>query len=324
MQPPRRQRAGVKSVIEATLARVLKPHPTPSPVTLNLRRIYLLPTRAGSVFALLLLLMLLGSINYGNSMGFVLSFLLASLAVVSSLHTWRELARLRVRARHASPVFAGQTARFELCLDNPVGYARHAVGVHTPHAPGRVVAIAAQGSSTVQIVLPAPERGWLRAPAFTVSTTFPLGLFRAWVPLDLAMRCLIYPRPSADRFPHPVGMDEHGEGHRPLKGGDDFEGLRVWRSGESPAQVAWKAVARGQGMLTKHFAGHGEQETWLDWGTLAGQDSETRLSRLTRGVLDAHDSGQRFGLRLPGHTIPPGTGEAHRRRCLEALALFTQ
>ena len=47
----------------------------------------------------------------------------------------------------------------------------------------------------------------------------------------------------------------------------------------------------------------------------------TRLSRLAAWVLQAEKLGENYGLRLPGQEIPPGTGEAHKRRCLEALAL---
>jgi uncharacterized protein (DUF58 family) len=51
-------------------------------------------------------------------------------------------------------------------------------------------------------------------------------------------------------------------------------------------------------------------------------DVESRLSILCRWALQAEQRGQQYGLRLPGTAIPPGRGEAHRTRCLEALALF--
>jgi len=49
---------------------------------------------------------------------------------------------------------------------------------------------------------------------------------------------------------------------------------------------------------------------------------ETRLSILAHWVLQAEEFGQGYGLRLPGVRIAPDRGEAHRARCLEALALF--
>ena len=43
---------------------------------------------------------------------------------------------------------------------------------------------------------------------------------------------------------------------------------------------------------------------------------------LCHWVLQADRFGQSYGLRVPGNTIVPARGDAHRTRCLEALALF--
>jgi uncharacterized protein (DUF58 family) len=39
-------------------------------------------------------------------------------------------------------------------------------------------------------------------------------------------------------------------------------------------------------------------------------------------VLMADRAGASYGLALPGRELPPGTGEAHRRQCLEVLATW--
>src|ERR1044072_7592596 len=72
------------------------------------RRGFILPTRAALGFALVLLLMGTGSINYGLSLGFVLTFLLASLTGSAILHTFRNLAGLRITPARTTPVFAGE------------------------------------------------------------------------------------------------------------------------------------------------------------------------------------------------------------------------
>ncbi len=60
----------------------------------------------------------------------------------------------------------------------------------------------------------------------------------------------------------------------------------------------------------------------FDWDSLPALDTESRLSQLCRWVIDAHERGEAFGLRLPGSAIEPNIGTAHRERCLDALALF--
>src|SRR5258706_16381309 len=76
------------------------------PVTLAQRRIFILPTRQGYAFAVTLLVLLVASINYALSLGFVLTFSLASMAGVAMLHTWRNLAHLKLRPGRCDAVFA--------------------------------------------------------------------------------------------------------------------------------------------------------------------------------------------------------------------------
>jgi len=136
------------------------------------------------------------------------------------------------------------------------------------------------------------------------------------------MRCLVYPRPARETLPLPMARAEAGQGRSHGEGQEDFSGLRTYRLGDSLRHVAWKAVAREQGMLAKQFSGEAQQDVWLDWDALAGLDTEARLSRLTRWVLDAEASGAHWALRLPGRSIELDAGPSHRQRCLEALALL--
>jgi len=53
--------------------------PTDAAVTLNHRRIFILPTKRGLGFALLLLLLLLIAFVYNNNLVYLLTFLLASI-----------------------------------------------------------------------------------------------------------------------------------------------------------------------------------------------------------------------------------------------------
>jgi uncharacterized protein (DUF58 family) len=305
------------------LRQLLRPAPDATPVTLTQRRIYVLPTRPGLAFGLMLGVMLLGSINYGNSMGFVLTFLLGSLAVVSILHTWRNLAQLTISAGKRTAVFAGQDAHFEICLDNPSSIPRHAIGLRAGGVMGDFADVTPHQVACLTFSVPARQRGLLQAPSFTLFSTFPLGLFRAWAHLDLDMHCLVYPRPAPEALPLPLVKAQTGSGFSHGEGHEDFIGLRTWHHGDSLRHVAWKAVAREQGMLAKQFAGEAKQDVWLEWDALAGMETEARLSRLTRWVLDADAATQRYGMRLPNRQLAPGLGEEHRRQCLEALASFS-
>ncbi len=286
------------------------------------RQIYILPTRYGFLFALLVGAMLIGSINSANNLGFMLTFLLVGLGLVAMLHTWHNLLGLRLIAGRAEPVFAGQEACFQVGLENRRGGPRP--GIQLELTGGQVVAtdLAADASDVLALCLRAPERGRQALGRFVLSTRFPLGLLRAWTFVDLDMHCLVYPRPGSQLEP-PQAPDysRSAEGDRGV-GADDFVGLRQYRPGDIPRHIDWKAAARERGLLVKQFGGDRADQRWLDWDALPGLDVEARLSRLCRGVLTACDRQQEFGLRLPGVVIAPGRGQAHRHRCLAALALF--
>ena len=293
------------------------------PVVLVHRRVFILPTGQGVLFALFLALMLAGSMNYNLSLGYVLTFLLATMAIVSILHTFRNLVHLRVFPGKPAAVFEGENAGFPVHLESHDAVPRLSIGVR-PKAGGEPVYADVPPCGVGQVILrvPAPRRGWLRPGLLRVTTRFPLGLFYAWSNVELDTRCLVYPKPDASRLPLPMLEPRSGTGSEFGAGEEDFAGMRPYRPGDSPRHIAWKAVAQERGLLTKQFSGQGEAELWLDWNLAAGLDTEARLSRLTRWVLDAHRADATYGLRIPGTVVAPDRGEAHREHCLQILALY--
>jgi len=294
------------------------------------RRVYILPTRLGWLFAATLLVLLVGSINYALALGFALTFLLAGMGLAGMVQTARNLAQLRVRAARTEPVFAGEAARFRLQLDNPAAHDRPEILVRqTASGAQATLDVAAAGLAEAVLAVPAERRGWLPLGRVMLETRFPLGLFRAWSYVEPESRCLVYPRPEPSALPPLAPSDRQGGVRAHAQGADDFSGLRAWQITDSPRQVAWKSVARydtehvrRDSMLTKQFAGEAVAELWLRFqDTPATLDLERRLSRMAGWVLASERAGARYGLILPGCKLAPDRGEAHRAACLEALAL---
>ena len=108
-----------------------------------------------------------------------------------------------------------------------------------------------------------------------------------------------------------------------FRSNDDYAGLRGYQPSDSPRHIAWKAVARAGVMLSKSFMGRAAEEMQFDWRDLPDSlDSEARISRLTRWVLLAQQSGLSYSLYLPGTTLPLSSGDSHLARCLELLATY--
>lgn len=297
--------------------------PSHGPMQLTRRRIYILPTRYGYAFAVLLFVLFLWSVNYSNSMGFAFTFLLAAVALNSMWRTHDNLLGLVVHPGSAEPVFAGQEARFSYRLENAGSTPRYGVGVQWRDQPPQYVDVPAQGAVVVTLAIPAARRGWLHPGRIRILTRFPLGLLQSWSWVAFAQSALVYPCPRGRR-PLPALLPSgagNGWGEQGL-GSEDYAGFRPYAPGDSPRRIAWKAATRSEHWLVKRFTDQARPELWLDWRLLGIDQMETRLEQLCQWTLQAENDGLQYGLWLPGQRVVPAHGDHQRRRCLEALALF--
>lgn len=324
--PARPRPQGLRQILDPYWQRWLqRRHPRGArSLVLTQNRIYIFLSRGGLVFGSMLLAMLGGAINYDLALAYLLVFLLVSMALVSVMHTFRNLLGLGISPGATTPAFVGGTARFDVLLENPSPLSRQHV-VLTCGEAETATDIPARDNTRVGLALPARERGWLAAPRLRIETCWPLGVFQAWSYAHFDQRALVYPQPETDAPPLPLPAEGAGSGVITPKGHDDFAGLRPFAAGDSPRHIAWKSAARGDLLQVKAFHGEAARSLWLDWHALPpALDGEQKLSRLCAWVLQCHTEGMSFGLSLPGQELPPAEGDAQRDACLGALALFGQ
>jgi uncharacterized protein (DUF58 family) len=303
--------------------------------TLTPRRIYILPTREGVIYALLVLVMLASAINFNNSLVFFFTFLMAGIGIISMHKTQQNLLGLEFSFAHIQPVFCQQQLSLPLiiqhCSNIKLLKSKQNYSIELEfRTDNKLIEKSAKKSfadvhfhekTQVELGFRALKRGYLKLPPITVSSRYPLGLFRAWANIELNNDAIIYPKPSeAMNLTQKVGSESEGQGESG-RGFDDFTGFKTYQSGESLKHIHWKAYAREQGLLSKTFSGCNNREYWLDYNTLTG-DTEHRLSQLCRLIIDAEAHSDRYGLRLPGLSIAINNGYAHRHDCLKALAMF--
>jgi uncharacterized protein (DUF58 family) len=294
---------------------------------LDRRTVLILPTKAGALFGAVIGTMLLTTMNYGLALGYALTFLLTGIWLISMVHTWRNLAGLVLRAGRSEPVHAGEFAEFGLVLRNPQGPERFALELQVPgtRTPARLD-IPVGPEHLLTLALPTHQRGWHEVTRMRLQSGWPLGLWRAWTYWSPQTRILVLPQPAPPGVPLPAAQAEGRELQGRVHGEDDPSSLRPWRHGDSPRRLAWKAIARtgSDALLVTEFEGGQGGLLWLDWTQLpAGLDTEARVSRLTRWVMDAESLRLRYGLRLPHIEIAPDSGPSHRALCLRELALTT-
>lgn len=296
--------------------------PAVQQLRLQQRHIFIVPSAAGVSFAGVLLLMLVVAINYQNSLAYGLTFLLASLALLSVFHTWRNLAGLTLAAAGTEPCFAGEQGVYRLRLHSD-RRDHFAIAVGWQSEQMLLVDVPRNTSKLVELALLGERRGWQTAPRLRIETRFSLGLFVAWSQVNMAQALLVYPKAqeAAGQVSFGQGDTEKIAGDTQRAGVDDFQGLSAWQPGDSLRRIHWKAWSKGQGLLVKHFTEQQGQAQSLDFNQVNGA-VEWRLSVLCAQVLNASQTQQPYRLLLPGQQIGPDTGPEHRQRCLTALALY--
>lgn len=294
----------------------------PRTVRLAARRVYILPTGIGLVFALMAFAMLLGSLNYNNNLSFALTALLTGLGFVAMHACQRNLVGLEITFAGVEPVFAGEPARFRIAVTNTSRNPRFRLRIYHDSTQSEILDLEPGESRIFTLPIATSTRGWLEPERFGIRTLFPFELFGAWAWLHMDIRALVYPRLAHSAPPPPASEQSLGHRQHDARGEEDFAGLRRFVPGDSPRNVAWKAYARNDQLLSKRFAGADTSSQWFDFSSVDAADTEQRLSILARWVVDADRAGVDYGLMMPHERIGPAHGEAHRHACLEALALY--
>jgi len=297
--------------------------PEALPVRIDQRRIYVLPTRFGLFYAVLVAAMVMGALNYNNNPALLLALLLGAAGLASLIATHLQLAGLQVLALSAEPVPAGEVLSLRLSLHAADGRRRRGLQARLDDSHAQADS-SEDGHLEFSLALPTRQRGWLQPGPVHLSSTQPLGLARAWSRTWPQQALLVYPRPE-----HPVPpLPESGAGQSQRQThalGEDPQQLRAYRPGDPLRSIAWKHSARRSSLVVREFARSQGQDLELDWGRLAHLPWERRIARLAAWVDQAEREGRRWRLRLPGQPVlGPDRGPAHRHACLRALALLPQ
>ena len=299
--------------------------PSSDAILLHNRRLYILPTGFGYLFAVMLLFLFFAAINYQNSMAYVLTFMLISLGIISLWHTHKNLLGIAVKMQIPRPVFCGEPCEFKFEVSHANNSKRYAIGIQYADQPPVYLRLEPMGSAVAKLKIPSRRRGQFKPAGITLFTRYPTGLFHAWGWLKFDLPILVYPRPVSNASLQQSMIEQYdGETSTSTIEGDDFAGLREHREGESLRHISWKAYAQGKGLLTKTFQGQARPSLWIDWDLLAEASLEEKLSLMTALVLAAEAAEQKYGLRLPGNVIDQDFGNAHKHHCLQALAVYRQ
>ena len=295
---------------------------TKLPRILEYRHIYVMPTRFGFWFGVLLALLALGGLNFNNNMALLLGFLLASIAQMTTLLAYRNLVGMTITDIRVKPVFAGHKAQLNIWLKNPETRTRFAIQAIAGDSV-YCTDIAGPGSDKLTVEQEALSRGWTDIAPLRLENRYPLGLFRAWTVIIPEQLFLVYPEPSPNPPPLPrTGRGDYGAAHKGE--GDHMHGLREYQPGDAIKRVAWRASARHQKLYTREMEAPREEACELNWYLMGGRDREEKLSILTAWILRAERRQIPYSLEMPMNALPAELGKEHMHACLKILSLFDQ
>jgi uncharacterized protein (DUF58 family) len=289
------------------------------PLTINWRRIFILPTKPGLFFGFVTLLMLIASLNFNNNMGLMMTFLLFGLAQVALYRVFFNLRNLTIDHITSKPVFLGETAVFNLHLSSKES--KYDLCISNTLKNNCLTELPANKTTAVYCECKTKNRGWLEAGKVKIRTSYPFGLFFSWIWTHLDARCLVYPMPEQSSPPFP--RHDQSEGHtNVIMHGEDFHGLKPFQSGDSMRLIAWKRTAQTGELISREFQQTQGEKLLLDFSKVQLPDTELKLSRLTSWVLQAYSQQLDYCLKLPQFDSGYGYSNKHHLSCLKALALY--
>ncbi len=291
-------------------------------VSLQQRSTYILPTKPGLFLATVILLMLIGATNYQNNLAFMLTFLTASIGLVSILFTFKNLQGLRFRKGACESVCAGDMLHIKILVESQQNQSHSAVAIGVSKLDLYYFDVHPEQRNEIEIAVPTEKRGWFNLPRLVTTTQFPFGLLQAWAWFKFESPVLIYPKPLAPPSIDGAAQTSDDEQDELAKGSEELYGLKTYQPGEPISRIDWKAMAREKGLFSKEFVDYQSDDTIFSWHDYANYPTESILSFLCYLVIEASKNNQEFGLQLPDQNFSPSSGEQHLKVCLAALASY--
>ena len=289
-------------------------------------QIYIIPTAYGAIFLFSIVFILFAGAIYSNNLVNLLSFFLASIAIVSMVQTHDNLKGVKLKMIRASSGFAESFITVETTLENPTKSTRFNLEVRLPDLEfyeeiEDSIPISAFARNRFQGVYRSKSRGVYTISKIRISSIYPLGLFYAWTYVDTKTQYFVYPKASG-RQNLPQDSLEGERSRLSHNHGDDFSGHRSFQKADSPSRIDWKAYARGRGIHIKEFKSGASKSLLLDFGQCSQDQTEARLEQISQWIEICRKKEIPFALKLPDHFLPTGMGVRHVKRSLEELAKY--
>ena len=262
--------------------------------TTHRRQLYILPTKAGWVFSLLVFILFLASIKFSHQATFLLTFLLCGFGMISSFHTQKNINAITISLKDGSAIFANEKTDFICRLKNSTDVKRHNIWLL---CQDQHYCVNIEPNSTVKqsIQLEAKQRGLFSLPAVNITSHFPLGILFGWSrKFQSDATCMVYPEPK-DILPIPSTiLLQSEEGQQQVlstqsqqQNGEQISSLKPYQMGDRLRDIHWPSLAKNHQLVSKEYENSTEYKLIFSWQHVSNLNTEDKLSQLTYWLLDA-------------------------------------
>ena len=291
-----------------------KRQPAAPSVTLTQKLIFILPSRYGCWFMLLMLLLYLLGTNYQNNLILLVMYLMLSLFLLSIVLSYQNMSMLKLQCNTITELFSG---------DN--GYVSIRLSSGKPHYMLQIGFVAqpmvelAELTDNVALPLKAVGRGCFTLPRIKITSVYPFGLWRSWSYVALQQKYWVYPAMLAGQQ-HTELSQRNTAGQQSAQAGDT---IVPYRSGDSLRYLLWKRLARDPYNPVVRQEQYSPQPDphWVEVPALSGEAKERALSQACQQLVTLAQGNNLYGLKLPRIEVVQSSGPAHLQRCLQELAL---
>lgn len=289
------------------------------------RELYILPTRIGWYYSLILIALFAIAVKFDNQAAFMMLFVLAAVGMVAMLYTHNNVIGISMLSQPARAVFVGETAHFPLLVKNNSSKHRKAVWLICDGYQ-QLLKLAPNQELEVELALPTLKRGYFSCTEVILTSQFPIGIFFCWSKRHAPnKRCLVYPQPL-NILPLPGGDANVVNRRQRLANtanSEDYSGMKPYQAGDRLRDVHWPSLAKTQKLVAIQHQDLSGDAINLSWFSLPQtMPIEDRLSQLCQWVISAEQDNLRYQLELPNHTLQFNTGATHFHQCLTTLALW--
>jgi len=219
-------------------------------------------------------------------------------------------------------VFAGESATFTVGLSSGEEIKRHDIEV-TASDVSNICTVTPDSQTLCNLTINTSKRGKIAIGRVTLQSRYPLGLWYTWCYLHSPAAVIAYPAPEINPPPLPLSATETDGDKATQDRSGDVAGLREYQPGDTPSHIAWKSLARGQGLQVKTFEDEQQGgEVVLTQQATKQHEIEAQLSRLSAWVIAAEHNQNQYALTLSDNKLPLDNGNAHKKLALESLALY--